>query len=63
MAVKEEVASAAQENTIKGNEITYLKDSLQAAKQDTANRDIKLEELKEQLKLSTHCVETLTKEN
>jgi uncharacterized protein (DUF342 family) len=46
MAVKEEVASAAQESTIKGNEIVYLKDSLQAAKQDTANRDIKLEEVR-----------------
>lgn len=43
MALKEEVASAVQEGTIKGNEISYLKDSLQAAKQDTANRDIKLE--------------------
>jgi hypothetical protein len=36
------VASAAQEGTIKGNEINYLKDSLQTAKQDIANRDIKL---------------------
>jgi chromosome segregation ATPase len=63
MTLKEELASATQENTFKGNEVNYLKDSLQTAKQDIANRDIKTEEVREQLKLSTQCVETLTKEH
>lgn len=42
MTLKEELTSANQELAIKNNEINYLKDSLQALKQDVANRDLKL---------------------
>ena len=52
MEAKEELASANQELAIRGNEITYLKETLQSVRQDLGNREIKLDETREEAKLS-----------
>lgn len=62
MEAKEELGSANQELAIRANEITYLKEALQSVKQDLANREIKLDETREEAKLSNQMNEGLNKD-
>lgn len=62
MTLREEIGSLSQQAAIKNNEINYLKDSIQSAKQDVTSRDIKLEETREELSVNLQRIETLTRD-